>query len=158
MLLSYFLYIIVCLSNLGILKVTREKLPELTNISDYKGQKPLSYAAYKGYLHGVRYLLKNSPYSVNMYDTDGSLPIHKAVGGGHVSAVKEFVLHRPQTPHDVDKNGQTVLHFAVTCGKVDVLSYLTKQTEIARIFDLKDRKGKTFIDLAKDLNCSVKFD
>ena len=129
-----------------------EELPELINVLDCKGWRVLSYAGYKGYLDGVRFLLKNFPNSVKEYDSDGSLPIHKAVRGGHVSIVKEFLLHCPETLCDIDKKGQSILHFAVKYAKTDVLTYLTKEAaEGKKIFSLKDNEGKTFIDLANEL-------
>ncbi|KAJ8442241.1 hypothetical protein Cgig2_005181 [Carnegiea gigantea] len=138
--------------NLDILKALIEELPELVNVLDYKGWRILSYAAYKGYLDGVRYLIKKFPGYIQKYDMDGSLPIHKAVGGGHVTIVKDFLQYCPHTLYAVSKNGQSILHFAVKCAKADVLSYLTKEvTEVKKIFHLKDNKGKTFIDLANEL-------
>ncbi|KAJ8442244.1 hypothetical protein Cgig2_005184 [Carnegiea gigantea] len=128
--------------NLDILKALIEELPELVNVLDYKGWRVLSYAAYKGYLDGVRYLIKKFPGYIQKYDMDGSLPIHKAVGGGHVTIVKDFLQHCPHTLYAVSKNGQSILHFAVKCAKADVLSYLTKEvTEVKKIFHLKDNKG-----------------
>ena len=125
--------------HVGILEALMEELPELINALDYKGWRVLSYAAYKGYLNGVRHLLTNFPNSVKEYDRDGSLPIHKAVGGGHVSIVKEFLLHCPETLYGIDKKGQNILHFAVKYTKTDVLDYLTKETiEVKKIFSLKD--------------------
>lgn len=140
--------------NLGLLEYLLEELPEIINVLDYKGWRVLSYAAYKGYLDGVRFLLTNFPNSVKEYDRDGSLPIHKAVGGGHVSIVKEFLLLCPETMYHTDKKGQNILHFAVKYTKTDVLEYLTKETtEVRKIFSLKDNEGKTFIDLASELKC-----
>lgn len=140
--------------NLGLLEYLLEELPEIINVLDYKGWRVLSYAAYKGYLDGVRFLLTNFPNSVKEYDRDGSLPIHKAVGGGHVSIVKEFLLLCPETMYQTDKKGQNILHFAVKYTKTDVLEYLTKETtEVRKIFSLKDNEGKTFFDLASELKC-----
>jgi len=131
-----------------------EELPELINVLDYKGWRVLSYAAYKGYLDGVHFLLTNFPNSVKEYDHDGSLPIHKAVGGGHVSIVKAFLLHCPETLYDIDKKSQSILHFAVKHTKTDVLTYLIRETDEGRkISSLKDNEGKTFIDLANELKC-----
>ena len=97
-------------------------------------------------------MLTNCPNSAKEYDRDGSLPIHKAVGGGHVSIVKEFQMHCLETLYYVDKKGQSVIHFAVKCTRTGALTYLTKETaEAKKIFSLKDNQGKTFIDLANEL-------
>ncbi|KAK9735707.1 hypothetical protein RND81_04G221500 [Saponaria officinalis] len=87
----------------GTLKLLLEHLPELIKSTDEKGWRPLSYAAPKGCLDEVTYLLTNFPKSAEKYDKDGYLPIHKAIGGGHVSIIKTFVKHCPQALHHVDK-------------------------------------------------------
>ncbi|KAJ8442245.1 hypothetical protein Cgig2_005185 [Carnegiea gigantea] len=130
-------------------------LKNLINVLDYRGWRILSYAAYKGYLNGVQYFLINFPKSTGRYDSDGSLPIHKAVGGGQISIIKEFLLHCPQRLYDVDRKGQTILHFAVKCTKANVLSYLTKETEVEKIFSSRGHEGKTLMDMAEELKSVV---
>lgn len=139
--------------SLGILEAVMKDPPNLINVLDYKRWRILSYAAYKGYRNGVWYFLINFPNFAEKYNNDGSLSIHKAVGGGHSSIIKEFLLHCPQRLYDVDRKGRTILHFAVKCTKADVLSYLTRETEVERIFYSRDHKGKTFMDLAEELKC-----
>ncbi|KAJ8442247.1 hypothetical protein Cgig2_005187 [Carnegiea gigantea] len=124
--------------NLGILEAIMKDLPNLINVLDYKGWRILSYATYK-----------------ERYDSGGSLPIHKAVGGGQISIIKEFLLHCPQRLYDVDRKGRTILHFAVKCTKANVLSYLTKETEVEKSFSSRDHEGKTFMDLAEELKSVV---
>ncbi|XP_056697299.1 protein ACCELERATED CELL DEATH 6-like [Spinacia oleracea] len=141
--------------NLGMLEIVMEELPSLIDSLNGKGWKPLSYAAYKGYLDQVSYFLQKFPDSAKKSDTDGSFPIHKAVGANHVSIVKVFLSSCPSTIHDVDEKGQSILHIAVRYARADVFSYLTKQKEVEKIFYLKDGQGKTFMDLANELKRNI---
>ncbi|KAK9734173.1 hypothetical protein RND81_04G120300 [Saponaria officinalis] len=106
-----------------------EHLPALLKGTE-EGWRPLSYAANKGYLDEVTYLLTHFPKSAEECDKDGSFPIHKAVGGGHISIVKAFYDHCPQTLHHVDKKGRNVLHIAVRYGRDDIFTYLTKEIKM----------------------------
>ncbi|KAK9734230.1 hypothetical protein RND81_04G124500 [Saponaria officinalis] len=65
--------------SLGTLNILMEHLPELVKGTDEKGWRPLSYAANKGYLDEVTYLLTRFPKSAEETDEDGSFPIHKDV-------------------------------------------------------------------------------
>ncbi|KAK9735703.1 hypothetical protein RND81_04G221200 [Saponaria officinalis] len=138
--------------NLGTLKLLTEHLPELVKATDQKGWRPLSYAANKGYLDEVTYLLTNFPESTEKNDKDGSYPIHKAVGGGHISIIEAFYKHCPQTLHHIDQKGRNVLHIAVRYGRDDIFTYLTKELKMDASFsNLKDNEGKTFMDYGKAL-------
>ncbi|KAK9675589.1 hypothetical protein RND81_11G017500 [Saponaria officinalis] len=92
------------------LKTLMEHLPDLVKATNEKGWRPLSYAANKGYLDEVTYLLINFPESAEKHDKDGYLPIHKAIGGGHVSIIKAFYKRCPQTLHHIDRKGRNVRH------------------------------------------------
>ncbi|KAK9664195.1 hypothetical protein RND81_14G025100 [Saponaria officinalis] len=138
--------------NLGALRLLMEHLPDLVEATDKKGWRPLSYAANKGCLDEVTYLLTNFPDSAEKYDKDGTFPIHKAVGGGHISIIKAFYEHCPQTLHHVDSKGRNVLHIAVRYGRDDILAYITKELNMDASFsNLKDNEGKTFMDYGKAL-------
>ncbi|XP_056682626.1 protein ACCELERATED CELL DEATH 6-like isoform X2 [Spinacia oleracea] len=137
--------------NLGILERVMEELPGSIDSLNEEGWKPLSYAAYEGYLEEVHFFLNNFPDSARKCDRDGSFPIQKAVGAGHVHIVEEFISSCPLTIHDVDKRGRSILHIAVKYARPDVFSYLTKKKEVQKIFYLKDQEGKTFMDFATQL-------
>jgi len=113
---------------------------------DEEGRTPLSYAALKGYLEGVRYLLKKFPSSAYRCDKDkeGSFPIHKAASGGHVKVIKE--LH--STKHLRNRKGQSILHVACRNGKSEAVSYLLKTPELESLINLKDEDGNTPLHLA----------
>ncbi|KAK9733606.1 hypothetical protein RND81_04G078200 [Saponaria officinalis] len=131
--------------NIDILKEILEIDGELVNAFD-DNQTPLSYAAFKGYLDAVQYLLDKFPHLAykRNEDKDGSFPIHKACSGGHVSVVKE--LHK--TRHLLNKKGQNILHVAAAHGKAEVVSYLLKIPELKRLINLKDDHGNTPLHLA----------
>ncbi|KAK9733712.1 hypothetical protein RND81_04G086700 [Saponaria officinalis] len=132
-------------NNIDILKELLENHGELVNAFDDK-QTPLSYAAFKGYLAAVRYLLEKFPhlaYECNK-DEDGSSPIHKACSGGHVKVIKE--LYR--TMHLLNSKGQNILHVAAAHGKAEVVSYLLERLELERLINLKDDRGNTPLHLA----------
>ncbi|KAK9735710.1 hypothetical protein RND81_04G221700 [Saponaria officinalis] len=138
--------------SLGTLNILLEHLSELIKGTNEKGWRPLSYAANKGYLDEVTYLLTNFPKSAEECDQDGTFPVHKAVGGGHVSIIKAFYEHCPQTMHHIDKKGRNVLHIAVRYGRDDIFTYLTKELKMNHSFmNLKDNKGKTFMDYTEEL-------
>ncbi|KAK9733687.1 hypothetical protein RND81_04G084500 [Saponaria officinalis] len=132
-------------NNINILKELLENHGELMNAFDDK-QTPLSYAAFKGYLAVVRYLLEKFPrlaYKCNK-DEDGSFPIHKACSGGHVKVIKELYT----TMHLLKGKGQNILHVAAAHGKAEVVSYLFKAHELKRLINLKDDHGNTPLHLA----------
>ncbi|KAK9735708.1 hypothetical protein RND81_04G221600 [Saponaria officinalis] len=136
--------------SLGTLKILMEHLPDLVKATNQKGWRPLSYAANKGYLDEVTYLLTNFPESAEKHDKDGSFPIHKAVGGGHISIIEAFYKHCPQTLHHIDQKGRNVLHIAICYGRDDIFAYLTKELKMDASFsNLKDNEGKTFMDYSK---------
>lgn len=125
--------------NSEILKKVLENLPTLIESTDTIGWKPLSYAAFYGYLDAVHHILSEFPDSVKKYDKDGLFPIHKAVGGGHMSIIKEMISRFPDTKFQVGRNGKTILGVARDEDKLKVFSYIRKLPGFKKILDLDDR-------------------
>lgn len=132
--------------NSEILTEILENFGNLTGAYDEYGRTPLSYAAFKGYLKGVQYLLKEFPDSAYKWDKDeeGSFPIHMAASGGHIKVIK--ALHSTKLLRN--RKGQNILHVAAGSGKSDAVSYMLKVQELERLINMKDEDGNTPLHLA----------
>ncbi|KNA14019.1 hypothetical protein SOVF_109640 [Spinacia oleracea] len=132
--------------NLEILKEILNHHRHLIVSMDDEGRTPLSYAAYKGYIVGVQYLLKEFPDCAFKRDKDeeGSFPIHKAASGGNIKVIKE--LHN--TKRLLNRKEQNILHIAAASGKSKLVSYLLKLQELEGLINLKDEDGNTPLHLA----------
>lgn len=84
-------------------------------------------------------------------DKAGRTPLHWASIGGHCDVV-EHLLSIQVKVNEQTGSGQTVLHSAVDGDKLDVVKALIECHETNRIelnFELKDKEGKTALELAK---------
>ncbi|KAK4266612.1 hypothetical protein QN277_027504 [Acacia crassicarpa] len=122
---------------------------ELMYLRDEDGGTPLHYAAFIGYVEGVRILLKKSALSALEQNAKGQLPIHLACKWGHVKVVREFLGQ--QWADDprllLNHKGQNVLHVAAENGRPDVVKYLLRNYKRIDINE-KDQKGNTPLHLA----------
>uniref|UniRef100_A0A803MEM1 PGG domain-containing protein n=2 Tax=Chenopodium quinoa TaxID=63459 RepID=A0A803MEM1_CHEQI len=135
--------------NTDILKLILDNHNELIKLVEDDGQSPLSYAAFKGHIEGVQYLLNKFPEYAYVCDKEASFPIHKAACSGNVKIIQK--LH--MTKNLLSKKGQSILHLAAKYGKSQLVSYLIKMTELARLINLKDEDGNTPLHLAtRDLH------
>lgn len=125
-----------------------KELPGCIDSINKKGWRPLSYAAFKGYSDEVSYFLNNFPDSALKPDIDGSFPIHKAVCAGHLEIIKQFLSLCPLAMYVIDtETGGSILHFAFRYRQKKVFYYLLREKNVMKILNLKDRQGKTIMDL-----------
>lgn len=132
--------------------------PELIKMHDGEGRTPLSFAADKGNLDIVEYLLKVFPRSQSMRDQDPSrsYAIHKATVRGHIEVLKVFHSCFPKSLLSEDRFGRTILHVAAKerGNKLkDVVSYLVSlpRSISKELLRKKDETRSTPLDLA--LSC-----
>ncbi|XP_010681183.3 protein ACCELERATED CELL DEATH 6 [Beta vulgaris subsp. vulgaris] len=88
--------------------------------TDERGMTPISYAAYTGFLDGVKYIFSNNRLQNQAFkiDENGLFPIHWACMGGNVDVVKEFISHfSVRAMLLVSKKGHNILHVAAASGK-----------------------------------------
>ncbi|KAH9619262.1 hypothetical protein KSS87_008026 [Heliosperma pusillum] len=145
--------------NRDILEKIVEHYPEeLLRSMDEKGRRPLSYAAYIGFLDGVdciinmkdKYNEANTLYRNQAFkaDQDGSFPIHMACSGGHMKVVKELLFTMPDKMRWLlNQKGQSILHVAAQSGKARVVEYLLSQDSLVTMINMKDNDGYTPLHL-----------
>ena len=114
------------------------------NTLDSKGRTPLSYAAYIGYVEGVRLFLKEFPELEFTRDQDGSFPIHQAAKGGKVEVIK---ILNPKV-RLLNNKRQSILHVAAGTGRTNVVEFLLKMEEYKELLDTGDDNGDTPLHLA----------
>ncbi|CAO2830305.1 unnamed protein product [Amaranthus hypochondriacus] len=126
----------------GELKKILKKQPDLLKCMDENGLTPLSYAAFKGYVDMVVFLLKKYPKSKKYPNTDKTYPIHKACLGGHVNVLKEFYMDSSESVITRDGKGRTVLHLAARNKLKEVVIYLLSLPENTQLKLIPDENGK----------------
>ncbi|KAM3741079.1 hypothetical protein ACB098_08G148800 [Castanea mollissima] len=126
----------------------RNRGPHRIKERDSKGMTPLSYAAYIGYLEGVRYFLNK--FADYMYESDrnGFFPIHTASSRGHIKIVQEFIQRCPDSVELLNHQDQNILHVAAMSGKAKVVNYMLKMPELEMLINEKDVDGNTSLHLA----------
>ena len=135
----------------GGLQSILERQPDLLKSTDENGLTPLSYAASKGYLDMVVFLLKTFPKSKKHRNKDNSYPIHKACLGGHINVLTEFYNNSKKSIFTCDGQGRTVLHLAAKerGNKLkEVVIYLLSLRENKQLRLIRDENNKTPLDLA----------
>ncbi|XP_074309096.1 protein ACCELERATED CELL DEATH 6-like [Silene latifolia] len=143
-----------------ILEKLIEQYPEelLLHSMDEKGRRPLSYAAYIGFLDGVDCIINmkdknnqsNTLYRSQAFkaDQDGSFPIHMACSGGHIDVVEKLLSSLPDKMRWLlNQKGQTILHVAAQSGKAEVVNYLLRQQNLVTMINMKDNDGYTPLHL-----------
>lgn len=137
--------------NLDILKIMLDKYLDLRYSTDEKLRRPLSYAAFTGFLEGVRYLLRDNNFQNLAFrpDEDGSFPIHRACSGGNSTlVVKEFLDHSNNMMWLPNTKGQNILHVAAEAGKAKVVNYILRLPNSESLINMKDEDGNTPLHLA----------
>ncbi|KAI4332976.1 hypothetical protein L6164_017837 [Bauhinia variegata] len=144
------LHAAIATENLALLNHILEKRPELMYLRDEDGGLPLHYAAFLGYLLGVRALLKKSTLTAVEWNKKGNCPIHLACKEGNVQVVKEFLQQEwPIGTNLLNKKSQNILHVAAKSGKDNVVKYLlSNQNAKNLIVNEQDKNGNTPLHLA----------
>ncbi|KAE9620649.1 putative ankyrin repeat-containing domain, PGG domain, protein accelerated cell death 6 [Lupinus albus] len=137
-------------SNVAILNEILKRKPELIYLRDEDGGTSLHYAAYIGYVEGVRILLNISTLTALERNTKGDLPIHLACKRGHVEVVEELLQKEWPNPRVfLNYLGQNILHVAAKNGKINVIRYLLRNKKIDWFtLNEKDNNGDTPLHLA----------
>ncbi|KAK7257445.1 hypothetical protein RIF29_31434 [Crotalaria pallida] len=136
--------------NSDMLKEILKRKPELIYLRDENGGTSLHYAAYIGYIEGVRILLNVSTLTALERNSKGDLPIHIACKRGHVIVVEELLQQEWPNPRIfLNYEGQNILHVAAKDGKTNVIKYLLRNKKIDWItLNEKDNNGDTPLHLA----------
>ena len=135
--------------NLGILKEIFMKCPKLFLIRDKKGKTPLHFAASKGYIDGVRFLLSKFGEQALERSTSGDFPIHIASKKGHIKIVEKLLEQQWPNPLELlNKEGQNILHVAAERGKNNVVKGILKHSKLEELLNAEDKNGNTALHLA----------
>lgn len=122
------------------------------NDKDIEGRTPLYYAVSNGHIDIVNTLLKNGA-DITQVTNKGNIPLHTATSKGYKEIIEVLLQH---VSHDKLKDfinaktassGTTSLHVAAQSGSLEVVKSLLKH---GAIYDIKNKEGKTPIDLSKD--------
>ena len=162
-LLNFIFFNIYIFLNLEMLKEIAIKNQILFHIRDTKGKTPLYFAASKGFLEGVTFLLKYSKQSTLERSVKGNFPIHAACKNGHVDIVNKLLepQYWPNPTELLNNEGQNILHIAARSGKNVVVKNLLRNPKLEmRVINAKDNLGNTPLHLASmnlhpDVVCSL---
>ncbi|KAK0670634.1 ankyrin repeat-containing domain protein [Cercophora samala] len=109
---------------------------------DKNGRTPLSYAAEKGQLELMRFLITKGaePHSE---DTKKRTVLSWAAGSGHDDCVQLLLSEKSVKPDSKDIDGRTPLSWASGMGRIEVVKTLLAQRDgKAKSVDSKDNRGK----------------
>lgn len=113
---------------------------------DDGGLTPLHFAAAKGHLEIVTYLVETCKAKVGEKNADGWAPLHFAAQEGNLKIIQYFVEKRGVNAHEKESNGLTALHIASSQGHLDIVQYLIKNCRGA--VDEKNNIGWTPLYIA----------
>ncbi|XP_063436891.1 fibronectin type 3 and ankyrin repeat domains protein 1-like [Mytilus trossulus] len=105
---------------------------------------PLMFAAERGHLEVVTYLVTHGRQLDATSTLNGMTPLMLAAINGHLEVMTYLVTHGSQLD-TTDKYGETALHYAARNGWIDVTKWLIDQGCSPWV---KSKQGKTPYDLA----------
>ncbi|XP_075664867.1 protein ACCELERATED CELL DEATH 6-like [Castanea sativa] len=125
------------------------KYPKLFLIRDKKRKTPLHFAASKGYIDGVRFLLSKFGEQAFKRSKNWDFPIHIASKKGHIKIVEKLLEQQWPNPTELlNKEGQNILHVAAENGKNNVVKGLLKHSKVEELKNAVDKNGNTALHLA----------
>ena len=102
---------------------SKSALPKFLNEKTNEGLTALHYAAYKGNIPMLQYLIK---FGANIMETTnfGKNVLHMAAEGNQPSMIIYLISKENQSHDCVDENGSTPLHRACYCGGEEAVNFL----------------------------------
>ena len=97
------------------------------NLKEAKGKTPIHYAAAKGDVEVMRYLIDNFKVDYQIKDKEGNSPFFTAVEHGHLSLMRYFVEEMNVSPHSTKEGEISVVHLAANHDNIEVLEYLAEK-------------------------------
>ncbi|KAI8089892.1 ankyrin repeat-containing domain protein [Halteromyces radiatus] len=88
------------------------------------GLRPLHYAASRGHLSIVKFLIDCCHVTVDIVDHEGETALLKAAYAGHFSVVEYLIIHAGANVLHEDKDGWSALHNACSYGDLDMVIFL----------------------------------
>ena len=111
------------------------------NSDNYIGSyTPLHFAAYRGNLPVIQYLVVSRGFDVNVKGSRNRTPLHSACHGGRLEVVK-FLMETNKVEdscHDY-KQGLTPFDLAAEYGTLDVVQYMTDEKNVQLQFSSQNR-------------------
>ncbi len=101
---------------------------------DIYGRNSLMYAASKGYIDTVQYLVRMNKDLVNIEDAKGDTALIHSCKAGHIKCVKELVLNGAMINHQ-NKDSETSLMHASLGNHCDVVKLLCAKGALLNITD-----------------------
>ncbi|GAN09199.1 FYVE-domain-containing protein [Mucor ambiguus] len=111
-------------------------LPHLTT-----GLRPIHFAASRGHVDLVKYLVETSQCQVDATDKEGETALLKAAYAGHLSVVMYLVNKANANYLHQDRDGWTALHNACSFGSIPMTEFLLNQPLIN--VNVASKKGHT---------------
>ncbi|CAH1795661.1 unnamed protein product [Owenia fusiformis] len=99
----------------------------LHSINDFEGNKPLHLSASEGTMNVLEALLEHGA-STNVKNIDGRTPVHYAAMKGHLHCLQTLALHWGDLG-SLDNEGATPLSYAVQYDRVNIISFLLRNTK-----------------------------
>jgi ankyrin repeat protein len=111
------------------------------NVSDERGMNGFHYAARRGNLNLVKYLIsRNADIHKVTNDARGASALHLAVESGDMATL-QFLVGKGLAIEGKDSSGETAIHVACRTGRLVQLSYLLRSNP--NVVDIQDAEGRT---------------
>ncbi|KAJ1976513.1 hypothetical protein H4R34_003954, partial [Dimargaris verticillata] len=104
------------------------------------GMAPLHYAAKRGHLEIVQWLVDHARVAVDQCDREGETALLKSAYQGHFAVVRYLLQRRADVQH-ADKDGWTTLHNASSRGDVKLVRWLCEKAGAE--VDVQNSQGYT---------------